>query len=106
LRDEHRLRLLKNRELRKIFGSGMDEVGEWRWLHNEELHDLQSTPHIKSRMRWAGHVVRVGNTTGTYRVWWVVLKKRDHLEHLDLDGRMILKLIFKKWDAEALTGLI
>jgi hypothetical protein len=35
-----------------------------------------------------------------------VLKKRDHLEHLDIDGRMILKLIFKKWDAEALIGLI
>ena len=47
------------------------------------------------------HVVHVGDRTGVYRVWWVVLKGRDHLEELDLDGRMILKLIFKKWDEGA-----
>jgi hypothetical protein len=41
----------------------------------------------------------VGDRTGAYRIWWGVLKKRDHLKDLDLDGRMILKLIFKKWDA-------
>jgi hypothetical protein len=56
-------------------------------------------------MRWVRHVIHVGDRTGAYRVWWLVLKKRDHLEHLDLDGRMILKLIFKNWDAEALNGL-
>jgi len=47
------------------------------------------------------HVVHVGDRTGVYRVWWVVLKGRDHLEEQDLDGRMILKLIFKKWDEGA-----
>jgi len=47
-----------------------------------------------------------GNRTGAYRVWWVVLKRTDHLEELDLDGRVILKLIFKKWEVEAWTGLI
>jgi hypothetical protein len=41
LRDEHRLRVLKNRVLRGIFGSSIDEVtGEWRRLHNQELYDL------------------------------------------------------------------
>lgn len=52
------------------------------------------------------HVVHVGVRTGVYRVWWIVLKGRDHLEDLDLDGRMIVKLILKKWDEGAWTRLI
>jgi len=64
----------ENRELRRIFGSRRYEVtGEWRKLHNEELIDLYSSPiivpMIKSRrMRWAGHVVRMGERRGVYRV--------------------------------------
>jgi hypothetical protein len=54
-----------NRVLRRIFGPKRDEVrGEWRKLHHEELNDLFSLPNIvwviKSRIRWAGHVARVG----------------------------------------------
>jgi hypothetical protein len=66
LREERRLRVFENRVLRRIFGPKREEVtGEWRKLHNEELHDLYSSPTlvrvIKSRrMRWAGHVVRIG----------------------------------------------
>jgi hypothetical protein len=66
LREEHRLRVFENRVLRRIFGPKRDEVtGEWRKLHNEELHKLYSSPdiirHVKSRrMRWAGHVARMG----------------------------------------------
>ena len=60
--------------LRKIFGPRRDEVtGEWRRLHNEELNDLYSSPNsvrvIKwRRMRWAGHVARMGEERGVYRV--------------------------------------
>jgi hypothetical protein len=62
-----------NRVLRKIFGPKRDEVvGERRKLHNEELRDLYSSPNvsriIKSRMRWAGHVARIGEKRNAYRL--------------------------------------
>jgi hypothetical protein len=66
LREEHRLRVFGNRMLRRIFGPKRDEVtGGWRKLHNEELHGLYSSPSIirvfkARRMRWAGHVARMG----------------------------------------------
>jgi hypothetical protein len=65
LREEHRLRVFENRVLRRILGSKRDEmVGGWRKLHNEELHNLHSSPNIitmiKSRtVRWVGHVARM-----------------------------------------------
>jgi hypothetical protein len=70
LREERRLRVSENRVLR-IFGPKRDEVtGEWRELHNEELHDLYCSPNmvrvIKAR-RWAGHVARMGEGRGVYR---------------------------------------
>jgi hypothetical protein len=66
LREEHTLRVFENRVLRRIFGPKRDEVtGDWRKLHNEELHNLYSCPNviriIKSRrMRWAVYVARIG----------------------------------------------
>jgi hypothetical protein len=60
--------------LRRIFGPKRDEVtGEWRNLHNKELHDLYSSPSIiriikLQRMRWAGHVARTGEKRNTYRL--------------------------------------
>jgi len=74
LREERKLRVFQNMVLRRIFGPRSDEVtGEWRRLHNEELNDLYSSPNIvwviKWRtMRWAGHVVRMGEERGVYRV--------------------------------------
>jgi len=70
LRKERKLRVFENVVLRRIFGSRRDEVrGEWRRLYNEELNDLYSSANIvqvikSRRMRWAGHVVRMGEERG------------------------------------------
>jgi hypothetical protein len=74
LREERRLRVFENRVLRRIFGPRRDEVaGEWRKLHNEELNDRYSLPNIgwvvkSRRMRWAGHVARMGEERGVHSV--------------------------------------
>jgi hypothetical protein len=65
LREEHRVRVFKNRVLRRIFSPKRDEVtGESRKLHSEELHNLYSSPNIirrvkSRRIRWVGHVARM-----------------------------------------------
>jgi hypothetical protein len=64
--------VFENKVLRRIFGSRRDEVtGEWRKLHNEELHDLYCSPSIirimkSKRMRWAGHVALMGEKRNAY----------------------------------------
>ena len=69
-REERKRRVFENMVLRKIFGQKRDEVtGEWRRLHNEELNDLYCSPNILRvikwrRMRWAGHVARMGEKRG------------------------------------------
>jgi hypothetical protein len=73
LREEHRLRVFENSVLRRIFGPEREEDGTWRELHNDELHDLYSSPNIvrvikSRRMRWAGHVAHMGMGRGVYRI--------------------------------------
>jgi hypothetical protein len=74
LRKEHRLRVFENRVLRRILGSKRDKVTvERRKLHSGELHNLYSSPdiirQIKSRrMKWSGHVARMGEGRNMYRV--------------------------------------
>jgi hypothetical protein len=74
LREEHKLRVFENRVLRRIFGPRRDRVkGGWRKLHNEELHNLNSLPSIiriikTRRLRWAGHVARMGEKRSMYRL--------------------------------------
>ena len=74
LREERKLRVFENRVFRRVFGPKRDETtGEWRKLHNEELSDLCSLPNIvrvvkSRRMRWAGHVARMGQGRGVHRV--------------------------------------
>ena len=66
--------MFENKVLRRIFGPRRDEVtGDWRRLHNEEINVLYSSPNIvrvikSRRMRWAGHVARMGEEKGVYRV--------------------------------------
>jgi hypothetical protein len=72
--EEHRLRVFEYRVLKKIFGPKRDEVtGEWKKLHNEELRDVYSSPSIikiikSRRMRWAGHVARMGEKRKVYKL--------------------------------------
>jgi len=96
MREERRLRVSEERVLRGIFGPRGDEViGEWRKLHNEELNDLYCSPNIarvinSRRMRWAGQSARMGERRGAYRVWWGILRERDHFGDPSVDGRIIL----------------
>jgi len=110
LREERRLRVFENRVLRRIFGPKRDRVtGEWRKLHNVELNDLYCSPNvvrvIKSRrMRWAGHVARMGEMRSVYRVLFGKPEGKRPLERPGVDGRIILRWIFRKWDVGVWTG--
>jgi hypothetical protein len=76
--------VFENRVLRRIFGPKRDEVtGEWRKLRNEELSDLYSSPSIikiikSQRMRWAGHVARMGKRGTRIDYWWISQREGDH----------------------------
>jgi len=96
--------------LRRIFGLKWDEVaGEWRKLYNEELNDLYSSPNIvrvlkSRRMRWTGHVARMEEVEACTGFWCGILKERDQWGDPGVDGRMILRWIFRKWDVGVWTG--
>jgi hypothetical protein len=85
LRKECRLRVFENRVLKRIFGPKKDDLtGEWGRLRNKELYALYSSPNIirvvkSRRLRWAGHVARMGERRGAYRVLVVKLEGRRPL---------------------------
>jgi len=109
--EERKLRVFENMVLRRIFGPRRDEVtGEWWRLHNEEQNDLYSSPNIvrviKSiRMRWAGHVARMGGERGCIGSWWGNRREGDHCGDLGVDGWIILERISGRWDVGIWTGL-
>ena len=88
--------MFENRVLRNIFGLRRDEVtGEWR-----RLNDLYSSPSIirvikSRRMRWAGHVARMGGGEVYTGFWWENLRERNHLRDPGVDGRIMLRWIFR-----------
>ena len=98
------------RVLRRIFGPKRDGVtGEWRKLRNEELNDLYSSPNIvwvikSRRMRWAGHVARMGEGGGVHKVLVGKPEGKRHWGDQDVDGRIILKWILRKWEGVVGTG--
>jgi hypothetical protein len=94
--------ILENRVLRKIIRSKWDKVKEeWRKLHNEELNDLYFSPNILlviklRKMRWAGHVVRMGRGEVCTGFWWGNMRERDQWGDPGVDGRIILRQLFRK----------
>jgi hypothetical protein len=95
--------VFENRVLRSIFGPKRDEVTrEWIKLHNEELNILCSSPNIfrvikSKRMRWAVHVARMVERRGVYRILVGKPEGKNHLGDPGVDGRIILRCIFRKW---------
>jgi hypothetical protein len=110
LREERRLRLLENSVLRRVFGTKSDGVTkERRKLHNKELNDLNSSSNIvrvikSRRMRWAGHVARMGRGEAYAGFLWGNLRERDHLGDSGVDGRIILRWNFRNWNVVVRTG--
>ena len=107
LREERRLRGFENRVLRRVFGPKRDEVtGERRKLHNEELSDLYSLPNIVLVVKsWRTSMWHVWGTGELYTgFWWGNLWETDRWGDPDVDGRIILRWIFRKWEGVVGTG--
>ena len=73
LKAECRLRVFENRILRRIFGPKKDENGEWRRLHNEELHSLYRSPNLARmikyrKLRWVGHATRIKEGSSPFKI--------------------------------------
>jgi hypothetical protein len=103
LKEEHRLTVFENRMPRRIFGPKRDEVtGDWRKLQYEELHNLYSSPNIiriikSRRMRWAGHVARIGGEEACIQDIGGRARRKDITrKNQDVGGWMILKWILDR----------
>jgi len=105
MREEHRFRVFENRVLKRIFRPKRDEITrEWRKLHNGELNDLHSSPNI-GRGVWVEYVACVGEKRGIYRVLVGKPEGKRPFGRPRIDGRIILRWIFRKWDVGVWTGL-
>jgi len=110
-REERKLRVFENMVLRRIFGPRRDEItGEWRRVHNEEINGLYSSPNIvrviiSRRMRWAGHLARMGEERGRIGSWLGNRRERDRWGDLGVDGWIILGLISRRLVVGMWTGL-
>jgi hypothetical protein len=99
-----------NSVFRRTFGCKKDEVtAEWRKLYNEERNILYSSPSIVRVIKWrrmgcSGHVANVGRGQVYTGFWWGNLRKRDHLGDPVIDGRIILRWVFRKWDVGVWSG--
>jgi hypothetical protein len=98
LRKEYRLRMSENRVLRRKFGSKRDDVtGKWGKLRNEDLNSLYSSPKIirvikSRRTKLAGHVARMGEKRGTYRVLLGKPERKSPLERHRLRWKCNIKM--------------
>jgi hypothetical protein len=94
--------VFENRVLRRIFGPKRDEVtGGGKKLHNEKLHNLYSSPSIirmlkSRRVRWAGHVARMGRSGMHIEYLWESQKERNHWEDQNVGWWAILKWILER----------
>jgi hypothetical protein len=96
LGEEYRPRVFENRVLRRIFGPKRLEDGSWRNLHNDELHNLYSSPNIvrviKSRRMGGQDMWHVGGRGEVFTGFWLGgPKARDHWEDLGVGGRITLR---------------
>ena len=103
--------MFENKVFRRIIGPKRGGVTEeWRKLYNEDLNDLYCSSNvvrvIKSRIiRWAGHVARMGERGEAYTVfWWGNLRGRGRLGDAGVNGRIILRWIFRRWGVRAWIG--
>jgi len=108
LRKERRLTPFENRLLRRIFEpKRFEETGEWRKLHNEELHDpitqFFSVDKIENK-EMGGHVARMKGAETYAAFCWGKFREREHLVDSGLNGGVILRWMFRKWDVGVWTG--
>jgi hypothetical protein len=95
--------------LRRIFGPKREEDGSWRKLYNDELHSLYFSPNIvrvikSRRMRWVGHVARMGRGEVFTRFWLGGSKVRDHWVDLGVGGRITLRGTLGRYGSMGRTG--
>jgi hypothetical protein len=93
----------------EIFGPKREVDGSWRKIHNDKLHNLYSSPNIvmvikSMRLRWAGHVARMGRGEIFTGLWWESPKGRDHWEDLGVGVRITLSWTLGRQGSMGRTG--